>query len=189
MTTAATPRLTAREFEAHPLAERAELVHGEIRPVSPTGFVHARIVADLHHALYAHVEARGLGMCFSDSLGYVLPHRDDTLRAPDVSVLLAAHIPETSPAGFFHGAPDLAVEVLSPSDTYAEVVERLDDYFAAGVPVVWVVHPRRRGVERRTPDGPPRWLAEDAVLDGAPVLPDFRLPVADLFRGVSTAGA
>ena len=192
MTTIVPPstRLTVREFESHPLAQHAELVHGEIQPMSPTGGAHAVIVANLFAALHAHVRAARLGRVFGDNAGYMLQHRDDTLRAPDVSYVRAELLPEAGVGnGWLTVAPNLVAEVLSPSDKYAEVVQRLDDYFAAGVPFVWLVDPTRRGVERRTPDGACVWIPEDGALDGAPVLPEFRLPVRELFDGVARPAA
>ena len=77
--------------------------------------------------------------------------------------------------------PDLVVEVLSPSDTPAEVEEKVRIYLAVGVPLVLLVDPRRRTVRVRKPDGTDRLLTEADELTGEEVLPDFRLPVARLF--------
>ena len=82
-------------------------------------------------------------------------------------------------------APDLAVEVLSPSDTPKEMREKRSDYLDAGTAVVWLVDLEARGVEVWTPGAAPRWVGEDGTLDGAPVLPEFSVPVRRLFAGVA----
>jgi Uma2 family endonuclease len=179
-------RMTADEFLHYrqPIDGTAELVHGEVR-VSPfPGGPHSRIVRNVFRALDAHVQAHGLGEVFTDGTGYALPHRDDTVRGPDVSFVRAGRLPtDNLPEGWLRVAPDLVVEVLSPSERQADLMDKLDDYFAAGVRLAWVIDRRRRGVDVHTPDRVVRWLAEDAVLDGALVLPGLRLAVADLFKG------
>ena len=180
-------RMTAAEFLDYPWGEtQAELVRGEVRVTPfPTG-AHNRIVRNLFLALHPHVATRSLGEVWGDNVGYALPHAPDTLRGPDVSFVRAGRLPEELPLrGLFPIAPDLAVEVLSPNDRYGDVIEKLDDFFAAGTTLAWIVDPVRRHVECVTPDGPRRIVREGDVLDGAPVLPDFTLPVVDVFAGVA----
>lgn len=183
-------RMTADQFFEYPQPSdgEAELVHGEIR-VSPfAGGRHGRIVRNLFVALDRHVEANTLGEVFADGTGYALPHRKDTVRGPDASFVRAGRLPQdTLPEGWIRLAPDLAIEVLSPSERHADLMEKLDDYFAAGTELVWVVDPRRRGVEVHSADRTVRWVGPDAVLDGAPMLPDFRLAVAAIFKGATPA--
>ncbi|MBA3553696.1 MAG: Uma2 family endonuclease [Gemmatimonadales bacterium] len=106
----------------------------------------------------------------------------DTVRGPDVSFISSARMPpDQIPERFIRGAPDLAVEVLSPGSRWPEVEEVLADYFAGGARVVWVVDPRERRVIERYPDRPPGILANDDFLDGGDVVPGFRLGLADLF--------
>lgn len=181
-------RMTAAEFLEHPWGDApVELVHGEVRVAAafPAG-AHARIMTTIFVALHAFVAPRGLGSVYPDNTGYALPHRDDTVRGPDVSFVRAGQLPAEIPLrGLFEVAPDFGVDVLSPSDTYAEVAEKLDDFFAAGTQLVWLVDPRRRRIEAVTPEGARRVFAEGGVADGAPVLPEFSIAVADVFAGVA----
>ena len=182
-------RMTAEEFLNYPWGDTpVELVHGEVRVAPFPAGAHAHIVGNIYDALRDHVRARKLGRVYGDNTGYALPHRDDTIRGPDVSFVAAGRLPDELPLkGLFPIAPDFDVEVLSPSDTYAEVTEKLDDFFSAGVQLMWLVDPRRRRVEVVTPHGARRTFAEDAVADAAPVLPEFAMPVTEMFVGVGRA--
>lgn len=182
-------RMTAAEFLTYPWGDTpVELVHGEVRVAPFPAGAHAHIGLNIFVALHAHVTSHQLGRVYPDNTGYALPHRDDTIRGPDVSFVAAGRLPAELPLkGLFPIAPDFGVEVLSPSDTYAEVAEKLDDFFSAGVQLMWLVDPRRRRVEAVTPDGARRAFAEDAAADAAPVLPDFAMPVVEIFAGVARA--
>ena len=182
-------RMTAEEFLNHPWGDTpVELVHGEVRVAPFPAGAHAHIVTTIFRALDAYVIAHQIGRVYGDNTGYALPHRDDTIRGPDVSFVRAGRLPAELPLrGLFPIAPDSGVEVLSPSDTYAEVAEKLDDFFSAGVQVMWLVDPCRRRIEVVAPDGTRRTFAEGAVADAAPVLPEFTMPVADVFAGIERA--
>jgi Uma2 family endonuclease len=106
-----------------------------------------------------------------------------------VSFLRAERLPAggVPSAGFVAFSPDLAVEVLSPDQTAADMDERMADYFAAGTRLFWVVNPARRTVAVHSPTAPARWLREGDVLDGGDVIPGFSVPVADLFDGIARA--
>ena len=104
------------------------------------------------------------------------------MLAPDIAFIRRERIPASGlPATFWEGAPDLAVEVRSPGDTGPEVAEKAASWLSAGTRVVWVVDPRRESVTIHEPGVPPRRLAMPDVLDGAPLFPAFRLPLADIF--------
>jgi Uma2 family endonuclease len=114
--------------------------------------------------------------------GYVLGRGPDTVRGPDVSFVSATRLPpDQIPEQFIPGAPDLAVEILSPSSRWSEVEEEVADYLAGGTRLVWVVEARERRVMVRYPDRPPRTLTAGDVLDGEDVVPGFALALADLF--------
>jgi Uma2 family endonuclease len=128
-----------------------------------------------------HVERLGLGTVLVEA-GYVLRRAPDTVRGPDVSfVSLDPLAPDRIPEHFIPGAPDLAVEILSPSSRWSEVEEKIADYFAGGARLVWVVDPGERRVIVRYPDRPPGIIAADGILDGNEVVPGFALAVAELF--------
>lgn len=187
-------RLTVTELDAYLAAGAfdwvgdriAELVHGEV-VVSPyVRAQHSLIVRNLFLALHEHVAPRGLGKVFSDGTCFALPHRDDTIRCPDVSFVAAGRLPaEPMGEGWFAVAPDLVVEVQSPKESRRKLVGKLDDYFAAGTALAWVVEPRRRGVTAHLPDRSTRWVPEGDTLDCTPVLPDFSLAVDAVFEGVA----
>ena len=188
MTTAVgTERITAADFYHHPAANGpSELVHGEIRILSPANGRHGRIARNVFLALHAYVEPRGLGECFPDGTGFALPPDDDVMRSPDVAFVRAGRLPaDDLPDGWVPIAPDMVVEVLSPSETHSDVMEKLDDYFAGGTELAWVVDPRRRGGEVPAAGRAVHWVPLGAELDGAPVLPDFRVAVAQLFKGAT----
>lgn len=113
--------------------------------------------------------------------GFITARDPDTIRAPDVSYVRAERIPEDVPEGFWELAPDLAVEVVSPGDTAVEVREKVREYLAAGVPMVWVMYPGTREVIVHTADGLARAYGPDDVLEGLDLLPGFRCRVAELF--------
>ena len=179
--------MTLAQFEDYHFAgdERVELVLGEVRVTPIAAGAHTRIVRNVFVALYAHVTARDLGEVYGEGAGYVLAPLPHTLRGPDLSFVRPGRLPALVPQrGAFRVTPDLAVEVLSPHDTYVEVDERREQMFETGAQCWWLVDPRRWRVGVHVPGGPRRVLREGEVLDGAPVLPDFAMPVAAVFAGV-----
>ncbi|HEY0780790.1 MAG TPA: Uma2 family endonuclease [Gemmatirosa sp.] len=184
-----TERLTASEYYDSPdVPDRAELVHGKVHVMAPGANAHTLVCRTIFLALHQHAAARGLGEVFPDGFGYELPPRNDTVRIPDASFVRAGRLPATfGPKGCVRLAPDLAVEVLSPSDTYGVMRLKLADYREAGVRLVWLVDVGDRTAEVHTPDGAMRVVADDGILDGGDVLPGFSLPLRDLFVGVAAA--
>lgn len=114
--------------------------------------------------------------------GFLLETNPDTVRSPDVS-FLSRERPEaaTRIRGFIPGAPELAVEVISPNDLYTEVAEKVAEYLEHGTRMVIVVNPRRPNVAVHRPGRPVRILAIDDTIDGEDVMPGWSLPVRDLF--------
>jgi Uma2 family endonuclease len=179
--------VTSEEFLVHPAAAGAsELVRGEIRVLTPAGGAHGVIAGNIFAALHAFVEARRLGRCFADNTGFLLPGLGDTVRSPDAAFVRAGRLP---PQGIGPGwvpvAPDLAVEVLSPTETETELEDKLRDYRAAGTTLIWVVDPATREVSVQTAASPERWRSEVDTLDGGDVLPGLAIPVARLFEGLA----
>lgn len=182
-------RITVDEYFANPdLLESSELVDGEVLVTTPT-LRHVWVTRTVFLALHAHVAPRGLGEVFPDQLGYELPGTRDTVRVPDVSFVAAGRIPVPLPPDrTFRLAPDLTVEVLSSTDTRPVLRKKLAHYLGAGTRLMWLIDADERGVEVHTPDAAARWVPEDGVLDGGAVLPEFRLPVRDLFAGLPREG-
>ena len=105
------------------------------------------------------------------------------MRAPDVAFVAAARAPAPDLTGFFPGPPDLAVEVVSPTDRPADVEAKSREWLAAGCRMVWVVDPETATVAVYRPDGAVRVLRVPEVLDGGDVLAGLRLPLAEIFGG------
>ena len=180
--------MSPEEFLVYPMddEEQGELVRGELRVTPAPGAPHGMITANLTFLLSAHVRERKVGWVFPDSVGYQLVDLPRTVRRPDVSFVRADRLPpEGVGPGFLKLAPDLAVEVLSPTETASALEETLDDYRACGTLLIWVVDPLRRTVMIIASDAQPRWSGAGGRLDGGAVLPGFNCAVADLFVGVA----
>ena len=179
----------ARLLTAEVLAElpeqpgvRYELHEGKLVEMPGAGGIHAAIVVRLVLLLHQFVTSRRIGFVFGDGLGYILRRNPDTVRIPDVSVVRRERVPAGGiPEGFWPGAPDLAVEIVSPHDRAEEVHERVRDYLGAGVRLVWVLWPKSRTVTVYWPDGTARELGPDEKLTGGDVLPGFEVSVSELF--------
>ncbi len=175
--------MTAEQlFELPDDGYRSELVGGEIVRMTPTGGTHGIVAMRIGVLLSEYVEAHRLGVCFAAETGFILQRDPDTVRAPDVAFVAAGHVPNTGiPTFYWPSAPDLAVEVLSPWDRPAEVRRKVDEYFAAGTRLVWIVDPAAHTVHvYRSPDDV-HVLRDDDELSGDDVLPGFRCPVKRLF--------
>lgn len=159
-----------------------ELVRGNLVVMTPAGARHGMIGVRLIVRLGAHVDAHALGVVLGPDSGFVLARDPDTVRAPDVSFVRASRVPAGGmPDGYFDGAPDLAVEVVSPSDTVYEVEEKVAEYLAAGARQVWVVNPKRRTVAVHA-HGLVHVPGEQDFLEGGDVVPGFRCAIADVMR-------
>lgn len=161
--------------------ENFELVKGELVEMTPPGGIHGSTASRLNTRLSNLVETHKLGIIMVET-GYRLTTNPDTVRAPDISFLSAAKIPPDGlPDGYINGAPDLAVEVVSPGDTASEIQNKVQDYLAYGTQVVWVVYPQQRLVVTYYPDGTARTLRETESLSGEAVIPGFSCRVSDIF--------
>lgn len=157
----------------------SELVRGvlvrEPRPKDPHGHVQVLVAYALHGW------ARSVGGRVTTESGYILSDDPPTPRGPDVAVVLEPRSSEGQPGGWVRGAPDVAVEVLSPSDTSGAMQEKTLDYLNAGAKRVWIVDPMARTVTVFRPDGSARVLREHEVLEGEDVLVGFSVPLSELF--------
>jgi Uma2 family endonuclease len=181
--TVGTRFMTAEELERMPADHsRHELVNGELRSMAPAGFDHGTIIGKLTYVLGAHVYGKKLGVIVGAETGFRLSSNPDTVRAPALAFVAASRVPTSgAPAGYWPGAPDLAVEVLSPGDTVFEIEEKVANYLAAGSRAVWVVNPRRRTVTVYRSNAEPRVLPDSEMLEGGDVVTGFKHPVHDIF--------
>lgn len=158
-----------------------ELVKGELVEMTPPGGTHGRTALRIGWLIQSFLKSKNLGEGMVET-GYLLTSNPDTVRAPDVSFLSTEKIPaEGLPDSYVSGAPDLAVEIVSPGDTAAEIQSKVQDYLTHGSRLVWVVYPQQRLVVVHHPDGTARTLHETDTLTGEDVLPDFFCQVADIF--------
>jgi Uma2 family endonuclease len=182
--TTAVSSMTAQElFELPPDHLRHELVRGELVTMPPTGDIHGARTGRITLRLGEFIDKHNLGLFFGAETGFLLARNPDTVRAPDFAFLSQARLAQQNLTGkFYPGAPDLAVEVLSPSDTASEVLEKIDAWLAAGTRMVWVVDPEKQTLTVYAPERQPRTLRLADTLQGEDVLPGFQLPLAEIFR-------
>jgi len=174
--------ITAEELLKMSGEGRRELVKGELRTMAPAGFDHGVIIMKLARLLANHVEANRLGVVLGAETGFKLAKNPDTVRAADIAFIAAARIPSGSrPQDYWEGGPDLAVEVLSPSDTVEDIEQKVDDYLGAGTRLIWVISPKRRTVAIHSPGDGPSIVRENDELSGRDVVPGFHCRVAEIF--------
>ncbi len=162
--------------------KRTELVRGDLIVMTPAGGRHGQVAHRIGLVIGNHVLDRNLGRVFAAETGFLLQRDPDTVRAPDVAFVAGDRLgPGGAPAGFLELAPDLAVEVVSPSDSAVAIQAKVDDWLAAGTRLVWVVDPETRSVTVHRRARPAAVFREPDVLDGEPVFSDFSVPVRDLF--------
>lgn len=161
---------------------RYELVRGELRRMNPAGNVHGRVVMSFAWRLARHVEENRLGTVYAAETGFRLSSDPDTVRAPDVAFVSRDRVEAIGDIeGFWPEAPDLAVEVISPGDSYADVEEKVFDWLDAGTKMVVVINPRQRSATVYKSPTDIAALAEADVLDGGDVVPGFELAVREIF--------
>lgn len=175
--------LTADEFLAMPDdGIRRELVAGELREMTPARWQHGRIAGNVASALGPYVRQQGLGAMATAEASFRLSADPDTVRVPDVSFVCRERLDAIGDtAGYWPGAPDLAVEVIAPNDRYSEVRAKVDEYLAAGTLMLVLVDPRNREVTVFRSSGSRLELSKDDVLDGGDVVPGWTLPVRHIF--------
>ncbi len=163
------------------IAEKYELVKGDLVEMTPPGGVHGQLAVRLVVLLQNFVYANKLGEILVES-GYILATNPDTVRGPDISFLSTEKIPSAGiPTGYIKGVPDLVVEIVSPSDTASIMQAKVEDYLTYGTQLVWVIYPRRKTVMIHHPDGTAHTLHQDDTLSGEGVLPGFSCFVNDIF--------
>jgi Uma2 family endonuclease len=176
------PTLTPEEFEWLPDHKGFELIDGYLREKA-MGAESSEIQSEFHYLIRAWLRSNPIGKVYDSECMYrCFPRNPDRIRKPDVSFLRRERVPGgRSPVGVFTVRPDFVVEVLSPGDTVFDVEDKLADYHSAGIPLIWVVSPNTRTVRVRRPGEREVEFTEADELTGDPVLPGFRVKIADLF--------
>jgi Uma2 family endonuclease len=162
-----------------------EIIDGQIVEMPPMSAYAAIVGSLLVSSLNNFARPHGLGVAVSEALFHLdLPVDRD--RRPDGAFVSSGRWPKNQPFperdNSWNVVPDLAIEVVSPSDLAEDLLEKVEEYFQAGLQVVWVIYPRRRIVHVYESVTQIRALTRTDELDGGKVLPDFRLPLAELFQ-------
>jgi Uma2 family endonuclease len=175
--------MTADELWRMPSdGKRHELIRGELRTLAPAGADHGDVTNSFACLLTVHVKAQKLGKVFAAETGFRLSRDPDTVVGADVAFVRTERIAKAGvPKGFWEGAPDLAVETVSPSDTVEEVEEKVDAYLAAGALAVLVINPRRKTVTIHRDGQAAAIHRPGEVLDLSSVVPGFSCDVAAVF--------
>ena len=175
--------ITAEEFARIPEPEdesvRMELDEGELITMPPAGEEHGFCGSNIGIILGNHVKKLKLGRIYNSDTGFRL--NATTVRAPDVAFVRKERLAAVRQGVLANGAPDLAVEVFSPSDSVRQLMRKVKQYFAAGCHTVWLVYPERREVNVLEASGADRLLREGDIIDATDLLPGFSVAVAEFF--------
>jgi Uma2 family endonuclease len=177
-------RMTAEELLLMPDdGLRHELVDGELRTMAPSGGEHGWIAGNAYEFLAKHVRARRLGRTFAAETGFLLARDPDLVRAPDAAFVRQERVHAAGRVrGYWPGAPDLAVEVISPGDRPAEVANKIRTWLEHGTRMVIAIYPDERLARVHQPGRPAQERGEVDVLDGGDVVPGWMLAVRELFE-------
>jgi Uma2 family endonuclease len=173
---------TDEEFMALPDdGDRYEIVNGELVNMGNSGIAHGNLCAFLAGTLALYVRPRKLGVTCDSSTAFKM--KSGNKRSPDISFIAKERLKglKKLPKGFFEGAPDLAIEVLSPSNTFEEIHSKLVEYFESGCKLAWVINADEESVLVSRKPQPEKLLKITDTLDGEELIPGFTLAIAELF--------
>jgi Uma2 family endonuclease len=175
--------MSIEEFErlAPPEHCRYELVDGEVVELTFPMPIHNLTVGRVFRILERFVDEHRLGIVFPSDTGFVLSRDPANLRGPDVAFVCAERAAGLDLRANIPGAPDIAVEVISPADTIREMRRKVDQYLAAGCKAVWVLDADKREAEVFEPGERPRVLLPEDTLEHTGLLPGFAVRVGELF--------
>ena len=160
-----------------------EVINGELIDMGNSGALHGYVCSLALAALAGYILPKKLGVILDSSTAFKM--KNGNKRSPDIAFFAKERLQGIAvlPSGYLDGAPDLAVEVLSPGNTVEEIDDKLTEYFENGSRLVWVIHPTQHYVlVYRSAQEPDRLLKEKDSLDGEEVIPGFSLAIADLFQ-------
>ncbi len=157
-----------------------EYVEGELK-VSPTGMLHESIGVKLINKLFQFVDKKKLGGVYGSSVGYRM--QSGNLLSPDASFVRKSKLPHgKSPEGFGYFAPDLAVEILSPSERVIQVEKKVAEYFENGSELVWIINPKKRTATVYHSMNDCQVFCENDKLTAGEVIPGFFCRLRDLLE-------
>jgi Uma2 family endonuclease len=174
--------ISAAELFQMPNLGRCELVRGELIMMSPAGAEHGRIVGNLTILLGNFAKSHKQGRIMGAETGFIIRRDPDTVRAPDVAFIRADRLPDKLPQGYFDGAPDLSVEVLSPNDRASEVQGKIRDWLEAGCRAVWIVDPETKSVTVYKSAHDIAVLGAADKLTDEQLLPGFSANISEIFE-------
>jgi len=177
-----TRRITGEELLAMGDIGPCELIEGRIVPMTPAGSEHGVIESNLGRHLGNFVVDRKLGKVMNGEVGIFTRRRPDSVRGADIAFVSRERLADRPAKGFLTVAPELVVEIVSPSDRWQEMRQKIEEYFAIGVQRVWIVEPDNRDVLVYSASTEMRKLGEGDLLTGEGVLEGFSLPVTQLFE-------
>lgn len=173
--------ITGEEFFWMDEVEQAELVKGEIVYMPPLGYLHGRVEFTFARIVGTFAHQHKLGHVIGGEAGVYTGRDPDTVRGMDAAFISHERLAQVQSQTYLDVAPELIVEVLSPNDRWSQVTDKLEEYFAIGVKIVWVADPRKKYIYvYRSPTEVQRLTANDE-LSGDEVLPGFRVRVAEFF--------
>lgn len=180
--------ISADEFlrivETPEYADRiVELVEGEIADMPLPNPIHAAILGNLSAPIFMYVKQNGLGRVLVGDAPFILernPEGRDTLRGLDIAYISKERLPGRLPQRPLHLAPDLAVEIISPSNRAEDIEKKIEQLLDAGTTLIWIVYPDLRSVAVHTDDGRRKLKGSD-LLTGGEVLEGFEITVSDIF--------
>jgi Uma2 family endonuclease len=175
--------VTGEELYAMGDIGRTELVRGEIIQLMPTGYPHGFIEVIIAALLHVFVQKHKLGRVLGGEVGVYTERNPDTVRGMDVAFISNERLAQVESKSYLDVAPELVVEVMSPDDRWSEVQQKLAEYFAVGVQLIWVIDPRLEDVHVYHSLTDMERLTIGDRLTGSEVLPGFEVDVAELFAG------
>jgi Uma2 family endonuclease len=182
MSTATERSVTADELLSMGDIGRCELIYGELVMMSPAGAEHGVVAGRIFRLVAQFVEDHDLGVTFAAETGFKLASDPDLVRAPDVSFVRRERLAGGVPKGYFQGAPDLAVEVVSPDDSRRALAEKVNAWLAHGSSSVWVADPSKMAIEVHRAGGARTRYELNQSLADAELLPGFSLSLQRVFQ-------
>ena len=176
---------TADEFFHSPLSQNHELIAGELVEVMSAGFIHGIITQRIGRFIGNFADENNLGEVTAAETGFILG--ENTFRGADSAFISIENLKKYGyPQGFFPIAPDIAIEVVSPSNTSEEMMEKVSLYLRNGSRLVWIIYPKNRVVAVYRQNNLVSILRETDTLEGEDILPNFQLPLEKLFADLPT---
>ena len=173
--------VTPDELLHNPQWGRCELVDGKVIQMSPAGRQHGVVAGRILGYIFQYLLTRPLGELYAAETGFIFPN-GKTVRAPDVMFLSSVRItPELSETGFVGIVPDFAVEVVSPEQPFAKMVEKVESYLKIGLKLAWIVEPDDQTIHVYKPSTPVQVFHLDDTLSCENILPGFELKVRHIF--------